>query len=218
MKRILFLSTLLISNFANAGLDLNYRAYDTPVNYNFAEIQVSHQTYELDGYEDIDTNLVTISSEFMLNENVIMGYSFAGEDINDSVTLLNGSAMLLYRLLLIEEIDFVFGGELELDWVALEDISGDTHYEHENTAFGAHLGLRYGFSDKLEGITQVVIFDSSSVSVATEVNVKLSYYITEQFGFGVSYLARFNDGLSYLPGARDDIDRSNFGAHIRFRF
>lgn len=219
MKRILLLSVLLISNFANAGLNLNYRAYDTPVNYNFAEVQVSHQAYALDGYEDLDTNIVSISSEFMLNENVIMGYAFAGEDLSDSITLLNASAMLLYRLPIVDDaVDFVFGGELELDWVALEDFAGDSHYKHENTAVGAHFGLRYGFTEKLEGITQVVFFDSSSAPIATEMNIKLSYYITEQFGVGVSYLARLDDGLAYLPGAPEKIDRSNFGAHIRFRF
>ncbi|PKH04953.1 outer membrane protein [Moritella sp. Urea-trap-13] len=208
MKKILLLSALLVSNVANAGLNLDYRAYNTPVNYNFAEVEVGYKTYE-SADKDIDTVFISIGSELMLSEKVIMKYSFSGEEINDATTVLAANAGLLYRVPLTEKFDLVLGGELEFDWVGVEESSRSAHYSHENTAIGAHFGLRYGFTDKLEAVTQVVISDSSSDSLMTTISTtKLSYYLTENVGVGAFYSARFND----------DLDTSNVGAHVRFRF
>jgi len=208
MKKILLLSTLLISNVANAGLNLDYRAYNTPVNYNFAEIQLGYHVYKPDAQKDIDTTNISIGSELMLNEDVILKYSFSGEEINDA-TVLGANVGLLYRLPVTEKLDFILGGEVKLDWLGVDDIDGGSHYSHENTDIGAHLGVRYGFTDKLEGVTQVVISDTSSTSsMTTEVTSKLSYYVSKNVGVGAFYLASFNDY----------IDESNVGVHVRFRF
>lgn len=208
MKKILLLSALLISNTANAGLNLDYRAYNTPVNYNFAEVQVGYHVYKQDGQKEVDTTNISIGSELMLNESVILKYSFSGEEINDK-TLLGANVGLLYRLPVTEKLDLVLGGEVKLDWLGVDDIDGSSHYSHENTDIGAHLGGRYGFTDKLEGVMQVVISDTSSTSsMTTEVTSKLSYYVSKNVGVGAFYLASFNDYM----------DESNVGVHVRFRF
>lgn len=209
MKKLLFLSALLISNVANAELNLDYRAYNTPVNYNFAEVEGSYKTYQSDGNEDIDTKAISIGSELMLSEKVIMKYAFSGEEINDAAKLLTANVGLLYRFPVVDKVDIVLGGELEFDWLALQGADNDTDYSHENSSVGAHLGLRYGFTDKLEGATQVILSDDSiSAVMTTDITTKLTYYVTKNIGVGAFYSAEFND----------DFDVYHAGGHARVRF
>jgi len=208
MKKVSFLSALLVSNVASADLNLDYRAYNTPVNYNFAEVEVGHKTYKSDGNKD-NMKVISIGSELMLNEKVIMKYSFSGEEINDVAKIISLNMGLLYRVALAEKIDVVLGGEVEFDWLALEGADTDTDYSYDNYDIGAHLGLRYGFTDKFEGVTQVIISDSSSHSlITTLVTTKLSYYVTKNIGVGAFYTAGFNDKF----------DSTYAGANIKVRF
>jgi len=210
MKKILFLSVLLVSNVTNAELNLDYRAYNTPVNYNFAEVEVGYKTYKADGNED-NMKVISIGSELMLNEKVIMKYSFSGEEINDLAKILTLNMGLLYRISLAEKVDVVLGGEVAFDWLALEgtDTDTDTDYSYDNYDIGTHLGLRYGFTDNVEGVTQVIISDSSSYSlITTLVTTKLSYYVTKNVGVGAFYTAGFNDKF----------DSTYAGANIKVRF
>lgn len=205
MKKVLFLSVLLSSSFANAGLNLNYRAYNTPVNYNFAEIKASQHSYKFDNNTDLKTTLTSIGSEFMLDEDMIVSYSFSGEKMNDSASLAGFKLGLLHRTALAEKTDLVFGGELELAWLALE-ANNETDYTEE-TGLGANIGVRHGFTDKFEGGIQFNVSHFSDTT-ATEATAKLSYYVTKKFGLGVFYTAGFSD----------DANDSKIGGHVRFRF
>lgn len=213
MKRVLFVSVLLSSSFANAGLNLDYRAYNTPVNYNFAEINVSHHSYELDNKDDdFDTTIISAASEVMLDESMIVGYSISHEKMvdvafsDDSISLIGMQLALLHRTALAEKTDLVFGGGIELTWLALE-INDETDYSHQDTALGAKIGVRHGFTERFEGGIQVHVSHSPDVT-NTDTIAKLTYYANDNFGLGGFYSAGFND----------EFDDTEIGGYVRFRF
>ncbi|MFT5675216.1 MAG: hypothetical protein ACI808_001146, partial [Paraglaciecola sp.] len=166
MKRVLFVSVLLSSSFANAALNLDYRAYNTPVNYNFAEINVRQHSYEFDDKNsNFDTTIISAASEVMLDESMILSYSLSYEKMvefafsDDSLSSIGMQLALLHRTALAEKTDLVFGGGIELTWLALE-INDETDYRHEDTALGANIGVRHGFTDRFEGGIQVHVSHS----------------------------------------------------------
>lgn len=176
-----------------------YRAFNTPVNYNFA--QITFGTLVTDG---TDYLVLSGGGEGMINENWIFDLSYRGYIFDtgaDNFITLG----INYRQPITEKLDIVFGTGVTYGWYKY-----DTYYY---TVTGDDLGLlldsslRCGFTEEFEGSLEVSflnIYDSTLTSISGS----LSYYPTTNFGLGASIGKMFNDGT----------DGTTIVAHIRLNF
>ncbi|MCJ8351434.1 outer membrane beta-barrel protein [Moritella sp.] len=206
MKTAVLISSLLVA-FSVTATEENgaeYRAYNTPVNYNFAKISVGQTSID---DIDIDATVIQGGGEGMINENWIYDMYYTGSLIDEDYLTGLSSALTFgvsYRFPVAEKLDLVVGGGVAYAWYDL-----DTYDDNDtDNDFGLSVksSLRYGFTDKFEGsigLAAVNLYDST----ATTISGSISFYPTKNFGFGVS-----------VAQTSDDVDTSSIGAHIKFNF
>lgn len=208
MKKTILLTSILMaltaSTTANAEAESNYRAYNTPVNYNYGAVSIG--SISQDGMND--ETVLQGGGEAMLNENWIFGLSYIGAITDEKyVTGLasNVNFSISRRFALADKLDIVLGGGVIYSWLDF-----NTYNENfKNNDFGilASTSLRYGFTEKFEGmigLSSVNIYDDTSTSISGSI----SYYPTNRFGFG----------LSLSEPVDDNSNASIIAAHIKFNF
>ena len=180
-----------------------YRAFNTPVNYNYAQISVGRLV--TDGR---DYFVLSGGGEGMINENwffdlFFRGYIFDEEVVTGAENFINLGVN--YRHPVDEKVDIVVGAGATYGWYKY-----DTYF---STVTGNDLGLlldsslRFGFTEEFEGSIEfsfLNIYDSTLTTVLGS----LSYYPVTNFGFGVSAGKLFGDGT----------DGTTINTYIRLNF
>ena len=205
MKLMTITASLLLTT-ALMALSDDYRAYDTPVNYNYGMIAVGQTSLD---DSDIDAVAVVGGGEAMINENIIFDVFYSGAIINEDSYDADTNSLSLglsYRYGLTEKLDIVAGADVVYGWYNVEPIIGNDTSDND---FGYSLksSLRYGFTRNFEGVLGVSytdVFDDT----ATGINANISYYFSESFAFGGAYGQVMSD----------TDDSSTYTAFVKVRF
>lgn len=170
----------------------DYRAYDSPYNYNHLQIGAGWQTHGVD---------IKLAGSYMLNENWILTGHYQNYFLHDDDFPTGENAYdikfsqsdittgLLYRRPINPSLDAVFGGELGFDWYKdrkttsiTDDIIGIDYDDHSIGIRGL-TGLRYSITDKLEvgaDIGAKYAYDRTYLQTTAQMN----YYFTENIALG----------------------------------
>ena len=180
----------------------DYRAYDSPYNYNFLQLGAGVQNNGLD---------IDLGGSYMLDEHWMITGQYqnkflhggdlpTGQDSLDSK--FNQSTFSLgamYRMPINRSLDAVFGSELSYDWYKGDDLGSTADQviglESDDGSVGvtALTGLRYSITDKLEtgvNIGAKYVYDRTYLQTSTEMN----YYFTENIALGGQVSYSDNDG------------------------
>ena len=192
----------------NSSNRRNYRKFNTPVNYDFADIIVGQSLY--DGF-NINAIALRINSESMIDENWILNMYYNVELIDEPNYELSSDSISLgamYRFPLAYKFDFVLGEDLIYTSRTLETHSEADHGEYNDSDHGLALrtSLRYAFTRQLEGTLGLNIGNIYD-STFTDLSGLIVFYPTERFGVGVSYSKQFSD-----------LDFSTIAGHVRLCF
>lgn len=206
MKKTVFVLLLAFSSFATAeNKKSDYRAFDTPVNYNFGEFSLGTVTYD---DLDVDATFISGGGESMLTEQLILSTYFSGLSIDEpnvSVSSNQFVVKLLMRVPTGDSTDIVFGGGLGYYW--MEATSGLYRATDNDLGINASLGLRHGFTERFEGGLEASM---SNAYGETELILSgnIAYYFNNHFGLG----------LRYMKLVDDDVSASGAALQLRFRF
>lgn len=214
-KKLLSLSliSLVFSTSALADNYKDYRAFDTPVNYNYLQLFFGWGSIDPDSAAIDEENVTAlgISYQKMINENWIGEIDYEGRfihgdaaDVRNDRTSVRGK----YRVGINEKSDLVFGAKLGVMRSKVtkrsddSTISSDTDFMY---GFGAE--YRYGFNKNWEGGLGLEYTDADHLD-ETAVTADIIYYSSSKFGFG-AYLTK-------LYGS--DTETAEGGIKARFRF
>lgn len=201
-----------VENYPNAPTINDYRAYATPVNYNYMGISYGTGSYDVNDKIDVDVNDVSLMLAGMFNKDFLYKFRYYGEyasddengfdyEINDSSLDIEVGA----RFGLSRSTDLVASGNVGYNWISG---SVNDYSDHDNGVLvGANLSLHQGLGMNFEAAliaNTVYKYDDFE----NEFGGELTYYITKRFGVGAYYKYKTND-LS---------DGSYFGGHIRVNF
>ncbi len=160
-----------------------YRAYQTPVNYNFGEVGFGLQTYDL----DVDTAYSVYGrSETMVNEHWIFGMDYTYTDVDGKNFNSTGEHFIfsgLYRHGITNDIDFVVGGSVGYITNKMETLFGSS--KDQDISYGGSVGIRQGVTDKFEVGFKYVAFRAYD-DTYQEFSTDLTYYVNEYVGFGMN--------------------------------
>lgn len=203
--------SLLAQPSTYKGFD--YKAYNTPVNYNYGELYVGQQNFDDDTDID-DATVISPTIQLMINENWIFNISYAHAKVDEhdyDLTSKTTAVGVGYRYGLAPSTDLVFGVGLahvkeDLDVTFFNGIRG--HADDSDTGYGASIGLMQSITEQLEGGVSFGVdhvFSETSESLGGE----LTYYPSTHIGIGLA--------ASYINGD-DDNDSFTYGAYARFHF
>lgn len=170
----------------------DYRAYDSPYNYNNLEIGAG---WQIDGFD------LNLAGSYMLNENWILtghyqnqfleggnfpsGDSAYGTKFSQSDFAVGG----LYRMPINPSLDAVFGGELSYNWYkdrgsnsTFDDIM-DLEEDDGSVGVRALAGLRYGLTDKIDLGADVAV-KTAYQHTYLQTSAQMNYYFTENIALG----------------------------------
>lgn len=191
-----------------------YRAFNTPVNYNFGEIMTGISTPDLpDGAPDMDTLVIRGGGEGMVNENWIYNLYYTG-GIIDEVYFTSKSNTFsvgaMYRYPLADKLDLVAGGDLLIAWSEVD--VGSSRTTASDVGFGLKSSLRYGFTQNLEGKVEVG-YDKVGDNTAKNATGSVTFYPAPSFGIGATY------GITRAEAENGfEIDSTIVGGYVRFNF
>lgn len=207
MKKMILMSVVLIVTpaFADTENRTAYRAFSSPVNYNFAEVGIGERFSD---DTDIDAVAFAAGGQEMINSNLIYNIYFSRAVVdelfyNSYVNLV--SAGLANRFPVTEKLDFVLGANIIYAWNKVETYN--LTITDNDFSLALNSSLRYGFTRQLEGelgFAVTNLYDSS----AQELAASLTYYFNDHFGLGVA-LAR---------GWSEEEDGSAYAGFVRFKF
>lgn len=204
-KKYLSLPLLTFSLFTTAAENpAQYRAYNAPVNYNFASIKVGIASFD---DTSLEANVIEGGGESMINENWIVQSYYTSALFNGTYSSALSSRFMidaLHRFPISKKVDIVLGGGLGYYW-------NDATYCYYScsTAYSSDIGInaqgqiRVGLTDKLEGQFGFIT-DFVYEEVTTSFTAGAIYYLNTHFGIGVNY-------TSYDIG-------SAISADVRFKF
>ncbi|MFV0574588.1 MAG: hypothetical protein ACK5NC_04130 [Vibrio sp.] len=183
----------------------DYRAYNTPYNYNNLQIGAGIQEDGLD---------IKLGGSYMLNEKVIITGHYRNQFLSDGDfpngddgygTKFNQSDFTLgslYRIPVNPDLDFVIGGDMSFDWYKdrdksdeAENIGHHVDYEDQSLGLAASTGLRYSLAKNVDtgfDIGAKYAYDRTYLQTGAELN----YYFTENIALGSR--ASFEDKESML--------------------
>lgn len=190
---------------APASGSATYRAFNTPVNYNFGEFMIGQGKNDGD---DVEVLVIRGGGEGMITENWIYNLYYDGGIIDeDSYTYKSNEISLgaMYRFPVVDNLDFVFGGDFVYMWDEF-----DSFYNNEkNNEIGYALksSLRYGFTQNFEGKLGFDYVKLGDFDAKKEANASVTFYPAPNFGIGASYAATLNDKTF-----------TTIGGHVRFNF
>ncbi len=160
-----------------------YRAYQTPVNYNFSELGFGLHTYDL----DVDTAYSVYGrSETMVNEHWIFGMDYTYTDIDGKYFNSDEehfSFSGLYRHELTNDIDFVVGGSIGYITNKMETLLVSSR--DQDISYGGSVGIRQGVTDKFEVGFKYAAFRAND-NTYQQFSTNLTYYVNEYLGFGMN--------------------------------
>ncbi|WP_105902818.1 DUF481 domain-containing protein [Vibrio gangliei] len=170
----------------------DYRAYNSPYNYNHLQIGAGWQTDGLD---------IKLAGSYMLNENWILtghyqnyflhdgdfptGKDAYGSKFNQSDFAIGS----LYRIPITPSLDWVMGGQLSYDWYKDRDSSSTADqivgidYDDHSVGIRGLTGVRYALTDKIDvgaDIGAKYAYDRTYLQTSAELN----YYFTENIALG----------------------------------
>jgi hypothetical protein len=170
----------------------DYRAYDSPYNYNNFQIGAGWQTDGLD---------IKLGGSYMINKNWIFTGHYqnyflndgdfpTGENAYDSKFSQSDVAFgALYRMPLNSSLDWVVGGELGYDWYKDRETSSTAEeivgidYDDHSVGIKGLTGLRYSLTRNIDlgaDIGAKYAYDRTYFQTSAEMN----YYFTENIALG----------------------------------
>ena len=200
MKKSILLSLALLATSLTAeegekAFSDEFQAYDTPVNYNYAELFVGQ-------IDTIDDSPLVISGggEGMITKNWIYDLYYTGatsNTVNANTFAFGGS----YRFSMMEKLDLLVGADLIYGW-GNESGGPSTN----DFGFGVKTSLRYGFTPKFEGLLGLGVTNLYD-NTGTSVTASLTYYFNNYFGLSGRVIETFATNNSFT-----------YGASLKFRF
>jgi len=178
---------LLLSLAILCSAALSASEYNTPVNYDFAELRIGQFTVDgvPAGLEDSGLYIAG-GGEGHINENVLYSVFYEGAVIDDSLFLLvqrSIAAGLLYRNPLSPKTDLVVGGYVAYIWTELDIPSIPVYLTDNDVGFGASLGVRHGIDDKNE-LGLEAFYASAFDDSNTSLTASYTHYTEGIFGIG----------------------------------
>ncbi len=181
-----------------------YRAYDTPVNYNFGQFSIGSQSYDA---EINDAFVINGGGETMLNENWILSLGYTSAIIDEEYFNIFDNHFnigVLYRHNLNHNTDLVLGGSLGYTWSEIETFYDSV--KDNDITIGGSIGIRQGITEHLEAGADFALINAYDETLKS-FSAQLTYYFNEHIGLGVAG--------AFSPST---IDSTTFGGHLRFRF
>lgn len=170
----------------------DYRAYDSPYNYNHLQIGAGWQTDGLD---------IKLAGSYMINQDWIVtghyqNYFLKGGDFPtgkyayDSKFNQSDFAIgALHRMPISSSLDVVLGGELGYDWYKNRETSSITDeiigidYDEHSIGIRGVTGLRYSLSHNLE-LAADIGAKYAYGRTYLQTSIEMNYYFTENIALG----------------------------------
>lgn len=190
MKKVLTLSALVLFSSSALAVDImehGYRAYGSPVNYNYVGVSLGGGKLNRDGGANSEVSVTKFSAQMLATENILVNLEYEGRFTNhnnNNERADNYSALIGYRQNVSENSDVVLGVKLGGSAVQRKhDQTEIIEFEDHNLLTGINLSYFYGLSDQLDS-RAVLEYNDSKRNSETSFELGLDYYLNKHFSVG----------------------------------